>query len=96
MPAEESMVACISSVGLSSYGSPARRSAASRSNQPGWRPVVGRAALRERGVGEVGRTEEATQVPSAVDVEVGALAPPLGEDRVEVVGHCRRSMYLAS
>ena len=89
MPADESIVACISAVGFSSYGSPARRSAASRSNQPRWSrwPASPSASLSSA---RAAARRSRPMVPSGVHVQVGSLAPPLLEDRVEVIGHRRK------
>jgi hypothetical protein len=46
-------------------------------------------AFREGGVGEVCRSEETSENSQRGDVQVGALAAPLRENQVDVIGRMR-------
>jgi hypothetical protein len=84
IPPEESIVAAIRSVGFSAYGRPARRSAASTSNQPGCSPLLLQPSCKLP-VGEVRGAQEPAEHCERRDVEVGALVAPLLDDPVDVI-----------
>jgi hypothetical protein len=84
MPPEESIVARISSVGLSSYGE--LRVVAQRGVEPAGLQAVSDEHLGESGIGHVRESKEACQQSERGDVQVRTLSTPLLEEGVDVVG----------
>lgn len=88
MPPEDSMVALISCVGLSSNGGP-RAAQRSEKVKPAALEVVFGESLGQGCIGEIRRSKQPAEEPERRHVQIGPFSAPLGKDVVDLIWRLR-------